>query len=1146
MPLGFEVRLGNGLLGAGDAIVGERTGFNTQTNLGTGSWTWSGTNTSGVTVTNQVVNGSYFLATDGSVYFVPNGANTVGTISSASATTAPAFDDRTFGTTGNNTIQGDGTHEVIYGGTGTGTTNTGADTINAGAGNDQIFSGDGNDVVTGGGHSDTIQAGAGDDIVYGDNQTAPTTGTETLNWIAQGNGTNVQGGFTQDTGGMRVTVDFEATGADTAAATVNTTQFVGTQGFATNSGLQLTGNTGTSTTTTIVFDPEAGSGLSNEVSGVQFRINDVDTGNWIDRVVIRAWNAQGQPVSVTLTASGNDSVNSATGTIIAGPGQDDPNQIGGSVLVDIAGPVHHIEIVYTNGGTTNQWVWLTNLTYTTLAPTDGNDVIDGGGGNDRIFGGGGNDSITGGADQDTIYGGEGNDTLNGGSGNDTIFGDGGNDTLNGEDGNDTLFGGEGNDTMTGGAGSDTLDGGNGNDVMSDVSGANTFYGGAGSDTISGGTDADTVFGGADADSINGNDGADVLNGDAGNDRIAGGNGADTITGGADNDTLSGDAGADTLAGETGDDTIFGGAGDDLIQVGDSYGTDLIEGGEASETIGDTLDASALTTDSVLDLTALDPANPEDGTLTSGGNVATFIEIERVILGAGDDTILGSDGADSVAGGAGADRFDGGAGNDRFDLGVDSDTDVVVLDDGGGQDTVLNFTAPTPNGDGTYTGRDLLDVSDLLDAQGDPVNIWDATVSDDGFGNAVITFPGGESVTLIGVPPSAVSDPQALIAIGIPPSDGTVTGTAGDDVIDVSFAADPDGDRVDATDNILAGRGPNDDVIHAGGGDDTVFAGAGNDDVSGDAGNDTLYGGAGNDTFDGGANNDTLFGGTGADTLTGGDGNDLLVMSQGDTAYGGDGDDTFVLEDLLEAGTGPITVVGGNTGQTTGDTLQLGDLAQWSTLDVTSGPNGLSGTVLLDDGSLLTFSEIENIICFTPWTRIATPLGARPVETLVVGDMVVTRDHGLQPIRWIGRRTVPAQGAFAPVRIRPGVVTGLERDLVVSPQHRMLFQGYRAELLFGESEVLVAATHLVDGRDVVREEGDSVTYIHILFDAHEIIFAEGAATESFHPGEIGLSAVTDAARAELLALFPDLATLPGSYGRAARRSLKRHEALLIWR
>lgn len=125
-----------------------------------------------------------------------------------------------------------------------------------------------------------------------------------------------------------------------------------------------------------------------------------------------------------------------------------------------------------------------------------------------------------------------------------------------------------------------------------------------------------------------------------------------------------------------------------------------------------------------------------------------------------------------------------------------------------------------------------------------------------------------------------------------------------------------------------------------------------------------------------------------------------------------------------------------------------------------------------------------------------------------------------------------------------MLSGQERDLIVSPQHRVLFQGYRAELLFGESEVLVAAKHLIDGMDVTQDEAESVTYVHILFDQHEVIFAEGAATESFHPGDIGFSAVSEEAREELFAIFPELRVDPRTYGATARRCLKEHEAKLI--
>lgn len=108
----------------------------------------------------------------------------------------------------------------------------------------------------------------------------------------------------------------------------------------------------------------------------------------------------------------------------------------------------------------------------------------------------------------------------------------------------------------------------------------------------------------------------------------------------------------------------------------------------------------------------------------------------------------------------------------------------------------------------------------------------------------------------------------------------------------------------------------------------------------------------------------------------------------------------------------------------------------------------------------------------------------------------------------------------------------------------MFQGYSAELLFGESEVLVAAKHLIDGLDVTQDEGCVVRYIHMLFDQHVVIYAEGAATESFHPGDIGFSAVADSTREELSSNFPELRSDVNGYGSTARRCLTSHEAKMI--
>ncbi|ABV91983.1 hypothetical protein Dshi_0234 [Dinoroseobacter shibae DFL 12 = DSM 16493] len=183
------------------------------------------------------------------------------------------------------------------------------------------------------------------------------------------------------------------------------------------------------------------------------------------------------------------------------------------------------------------------------------------------------------------------------------------------------------------------------------------------------------------------------------------------------------------------------------------------------------------------------------------------------------------------------------------------------------------------------------------------------------------------------------------------------------------------------------------------------------------------------------------------------------------------------------------------------------------------------------------------MCFTPGTRIDTPDGPRPVEHLRPGDLVLTRDAGAQPLVWTGARRVPAAGVLAPVAIPVGV-HGATAPLLVSPQHRILVTGWQAELLTGAAEVLVAALHLVDGDRVVRRPGGMVTYVHILFDRHQIVRANGAWSESFHPGAQGLDTMAQASRDELLALFPELAADPAAYGPSARPTLRAHEARLL--
>jgi len=204
---------------------------------------------------------------------------------------------------------------------------------------------------------------------------------------------------------------------------------------------------------------------------------------------------------------------------------------------------------------------------------------------------------------------------------------------------------------------------------------------------------------------------------------------------------------------------------------------------------------------------------------------------------------------------------------------------------------------------------------------------------------------------------------------------------------------------------------------------------------------------------------------------------------------------------------------------------------------------LTGTSFVTTERPVTPEQLDATVpCFTPGTLIDTKWGWRAVETLKEGDLIVTHDNGLQPIRWVGRRTVSAQGDLAPIRIRTGAL-GNDRDLLVSPQHRMVLSGWLAELHFGESEVLIAAKHLVNGTTIVPAQRRSVDYIHLMFDRHEIIFAEGIATESFHPGDFVLENDPET-RAELVSLFPELETAQACTWPTARKVAKAHEAALI--
>lgn len=459
---------------------------------------------------------------------------------------------------------------------------------------------------------------------------------------------------------------------------------------------------------------------------------------------------------------------------------------------------------------------------------DGNDALSGGAGNDFLQGGAGADTLQGGDGDDTLAGGAGADVLWGGSGLDIIDysqsaeavqidltrwtasgGDAQGDQLSGVDG------------IIGSGQGDTLIGFDGQSTFGDVY-TNEFYGGGGADVIDGRAGDDRLFGGADNDSVMGGDGRDMADGGDGADRIVGGSGDDSLNGADGDDSLSGDsgndiveggAGNDRIAGGAGNDTLHGGGGADTFVVDPQSGADMIHGGES----GVDQDRIDFGPEQALNLTF---SGAEAGRYTtSDGSTGTFTEIEAIggsnqgdmidaggntrsvtVLGndgadqitggsdadslsgdagqdvidggAGNDSIAGGDGADALAGGAGDDGIDGGAGNDRIDSGRGDDTittgkghDSVLIGAGGGSDRITDFDLTSDSPGGAFA--DQLDVSGLSDAQGGAVTTRDVTVLDDGQGNAMLVFPGGETMVLQGISPDTMRQPGALQRAGIP-------------------------------------------------------------------------------------------------------------------------------------------------------------------------------------------------------------------------------------------------------------------------------------------------------------------------------------------------------------------------------------------
>ncbi len=565
-------------------------------------------------------------------------------------------------------------------------------------------------------------------------------------------------------------------------------------------------------------------------------------------------------------------------------------------------------------------------------------------------------------------------------------------------------------------------------------------------------------------------------------------GNDQIDGDDGDDFIYGGAGNDALSGGAGNDLIYGGLGNDQVLYG--TGNDTVFGEDGDDTIDD---AGGVPTDSGSNLVYAGAGN--DLVWDGSGNDTVYGGADNDSLWGdnnGDDAFYGEAGNDSIFGGSGNDLLSGGTGNDSIAGGI-------------GNDLVYDGDAGTL----TDAGADTIDLGDGADTfTGSGTGVTDTDLVYGGAGNDVIA---------------------------VRQSNDTVYGGAGDDTIS---AADEDpqyGDRLYGDD-----------------GNDQISGANTNDQLFGGVGNDLLYGGGNNDTLQGGDGRDTLYGGVGNDLVTGGAGPDLFVAQGADTITDFDASTGISANGNLDNDFVDLSGFYNAANLAIWNAANLGtkydNALKWMQADQADGILQSADGLRIQNGGVAVSGALLNAentaVCFTKGTRLATGKGMRPIEKLQVGDLVETADHGLQPIRWIGQMTVDASGDQAPILISAGVLRN-RRDILVSPLHRMVLNDWQVEMFFGEDEVLAAAKMLVNGTTIRRVPMPQVTYFHLLFDTHQIVFAEGAGAESFHPGEEGFDALGEAAKAEITAIIPQIAGGNfAAYGPSARRSLRAHEARLL--
>lgn len=368
-------------------------------------------------------------------------------------------------------------------------------------------------------------------------------------------------------------------------------------------------------------------------------------------------------------------------------------------------------------------------------------------------------------------------------------------------------------------------------------------------------------------------------------------------------------------------------------------------------------------------------------------------------------------------------------------------------------------------------------------------------------------------------------------VGGTTGDDEIEGSAGDDLI-IARAGDDVVNGGPGDDSIYAGGG--NDVVNGGSGDDTIYGGRGDDEISGGSGDDVIKAGAGDDVVDGGTGDDVIRGGAGNDVMAGGAGDDVIGGGAGDDVIGGGtGDDVIrggAGDDVIEAGAGDDEVWGGAgndviDGGAGDDRLRGGSGNDVFRFGIGSGNDRIldfdktrdrldltafhdyrlsqSGddTVVTYAGGQITLAGVSpegladaiDIACVVRGTSIRTPAGEVAVETLSIGDAVVTAEGLSRPVKWIGRRGyakafIRRNPKIAPILIRRGALGegAPASDLAVSPEHGIYVDG-----------ALVPAKLLVNG-DTIRPALDveSVEYFHVELETPDVLWTNGARTESY--------------------------------------------------